>query len=157
MLKNHSMKTTPSIRRWLPKSALILFAFLTFIAIPPAKAADPFDGTWAVVLTAPDFNYNSGTARGYVFRFDAEVKNGVLHGVEGKEGEPGSLSIDGKIKPDGTAELRAFGMVGHSDYAIGHIASGSSYGYLIKAHFEGSRGTGSRVGGRPINFTFDKK
>jgi len=142
----------------LTRSALLFTAFLvTLFLAQSSKAAEPFDGTWAVVLDAPDHNYESGTARGFTFHFDATVKDGVLHGLEGKEGEPGSLTIDGKIKPDGTADLKVFGVVGHSEYAIGHLASGSTYGYLVKAAFEGRHGTGTRVGGRPTSFTFDKK
>jgi len=151
------MKIASSASRRFRQFAFILLGFLALLTVARSAKATGFDGTWAVVLDAPEHNYDSGIARAFTFHFAATVKDGVLHGVEGKEGEPGSLTLDGKIKPDGTADLKVFGVVGHSEYAIGHLASGSTYGYLVKAKFQGNHGTGTRVGGRATNFTFDKK
>jgi hypothetical protein len=132
---------------------LILFAGLA----PQAKAASPFDGTWSVSMVCPDNKDATGmVARGYSSQFLAQVNNGVLHGEKGTKGAPAWLELDGKIQSNGVAELRVNGLTGSVEHALSHVVKGTPYSYKVKARFEGTRGTGSRYGGRICNFTFVK-
>jgi hypothetical protein len=86
------------------------------------------------------------------------VKGGVFHGEQGIVGEPSSLQIDGKIAADGSAKLYAKGRTGSKEFVPGRdTPMGTSYGYNINAHFEGSTGTGTRVEGRPCSLQFVKE
>jgi len=118
----------------------------------PAAA---FDGAWTVRIHCPSNTEESG-AKGYKYDFPATVKSGFLTGRHGEEGTAGSLRIEGQILPDGEATLLAHGRTGNPDYAAKKPASGSAYSYTIKAHFEPTKGTGTRVEARVCNFTFSR-
>jgi hypothetical protein len=45
--------------------------------------------------------------------------DGILHGERGTEGKPNSMTLDGKIELDGSAELYARGLTNESIYTIG--------------------------------------
>jgi hypothetical protein len=79
-----------------------------------------------------------------------------LHGQKGSKGEPGWLSLDGTIAPDGSASLYVDGIVGAAPYAVGERPAGTQYGYHVDAKFDGASGTGHRVEGRPCTVTFAK-
>ena len=70
--------------------------------------------------------------------------------------------IDGKIADDGSAKLEAKGHVSQN-HAHGVFAmKGNNYSYNIKAHFEETKGTGTRdagdgILGRPCTFEFVKQ
>jgi hypothetical protein len=85
------------------------------------------------------------------------VKNGVLHGEKGKQGEPGWLKLDGTIAADGAADLYASGLVGAAPYAVGQRPAGTAYGYHVDARFSDSTGSGHRVEGRPCTLSFKRK
>jgi len=51
-------------------------------------------------------------ASGYVIRLLAQVKDGALAAQQGGVGQAGSLTLSGKIQPDGKASIDARGMVG---------------------------------------------
>ena len=86
------------------------------------------------------------------------MKNGSLRGLRGKEGEPSSLLIEGKIGDDGTGKLYATGRTGSKEFVPGRdTPRGSEYNYNIEAHFSEKTGTGTRVEGRPCSFRFEKK
>src|ERR1700677_2419314 len=124
----------------------------------PASPADKsFDGTWAVTLVVPDHTDANGTALGFTFRFTAQVKDGVLHGEYGTKGASPSLSLDGRINTDGSADLSAKGITGKPTYSLQNVSTGTPYTYQVKARFDGSKGTGTRVKGRVGNFTFVKQ
>ncbi len=112
-----------------------------------------FDGAWTVRIHCPSNTEESG-AKGYKYEFAAIVKNGLLTGSHGEEGTAGSLRIEGQIQPNGEATFLAHGRTGNPDYAAKKPPSGSAYSYTIKAHFEPSKGTGTRVEARVCNFTF---
>jgi hypothetical protein len=112
-----------------------------------------FDGTWNTILSCS----NSNGALGYSFEFPAIVKDSVLHGEKGTKGEPGWLTLDGRIKPDGAADLYVDGLVGAAPFAVGQRPAGTAYGYHVDAKFSDDTGTGHRVEGRPCNLAFAKK
>jgi hypothetical protein len=122
-------------------------------AQPAAPAVTRFDGAWTVRIQCPSNSEDSG-AKGYAYSFPATVKDGLLSGSHGEEGSAGSLKIEGPIQSDGDATLQARGRTGNPDYAVKRPASGSPYSYTIKAHFDASSGTGSRMEARVCNFTF---
>ena len=127
---------------------------------PAALAVDvtttAFDGTWEVTLTCPPHNEDED-AKAYVHRFPAEVKAGVFRGTHGTEGEPGWHLVTGSIAPDGRAALALEGIVNNPDYAVGKAFRGKPYGYRVRALFEGSNGSGQRVGKRKCDFRFQRK
>jgi len=137
------------LQRPVPALLLILLA-----SVLPAQDAQKFDGNWQTTVSCANYH----DALGYSYQFVSTVKDGVLHGMHGTEGKPGSLVIDGTIPPDGKASLYAKGRTGSKEYVPGRdTAKGTEYGYNIDAHFEGSTGTGTRVEGRPCTFKFVKQ
>lgn len=121
-----------------------------------ARAADGhrFDGEWQTTVSCEA----SRGGLGYSFRFMSTVKDGVLHGLHGTAGEPGSLAIDGTIGEDGIGKLYADGRTGSKEFVPGRdTPRGTEYGYNIDATFEGSKGTGTRVEGRPCTLEFEKQ
>ena len=128
--------------------------------LPLILIAGPnFDGTWQTTLTCPP----KGSTDGYTWKFPAVVKDGAYHGERGTAGQPGYLSIDGKIADDGTAKLSANGIVASRQYARGvFVGQGTDYSYNIKAQFKETEGTGTRdeglgLVGRPCTFDFVKR
>jgi hypothetical protein len=135
----------------------VLAAAVAAAASLPLAFADPphhrFDGTWNTILSCP----NARGALGYSFAFLSLVKDDVLHGEKGTQGQPGWLQIDGTIRADGTADLYTSGLVGAAPYAVGDRPAGTAYGYHVDSLFAGTRGNGHRVEGRPCTVTFAKK
>jgi hypothetical protein len=117
-----------------------------------SASAGPFDGTWQTTITCPP----ALGALAVTFQFDAEVKGGVYHGHRGTEGQPGWLTLDGKIHPDGVVDLYANGVVGAAAFAAGNAPKGTPYGYHANGRLQGSSGTGHRVEGRPCAIDFEK-
>jgi cell division septation protein DedD len=111
-----------------------------------------FDGTWQTTWTC--FNY--GNFPGYTFLFPVQVKNGTYHGQKGKDGEPGSLIVDGKVEPNGTAAFFGKGVVGSAIVALG-AARGTQYAFHALAQFDRRSGTGKRIEGRPCTLSFVKE
>jgi hypothetical protein len=132
-------------------------AALVLVLVPAAAwsvDSQKFDGDWLTTVSCAA----ARDALGYSFRFVSTVKNGTLHGLLGTAGEPSSLQIDGKIGPDGTANLYANGRTGSKEFVPGRdTPRGTEYGYSISAHFEGSTGTGTRVEGRPCTLQFARQ
>jgi hypothetical protein len=88
------------------------------------------------------------------YQFTATVKDGVLHAQTGVEGKPGSQTYDGKIGPDGTAEIFITGFAGQRDPF--HRPIGTEYRTKVASRFEGSHGAGIRADRRNCNFDFAK-
>jgi hypothetical protein len=128
-----------------------------FSSVQSAPGTGRFDGAWNVDIKCPDHIEGKTLARGYAFRFPAEVKDGVLHGQHKTKGSAGSLTVDGIINPDGTAELKANGVTDAPEFSVNNIARGTPYGYRIRARFDDAQGTGSRIDGRGCSFSFAKK
>jgi hypothetical protein len=119
----------------------------------PSALTRRFDGNWQATISCSA----AADAKGYTQQISAQVKDGNFHGQHGTEGKPDSMILDGKIQLDGSAELYAQGLVGKSVYAVGNVAAGSVFAYHIRAKFDGSSGTGSRVELRTCNFTALKR
>ena len=92
-------------------AALFVAAALAGPAQVAAQERSPFDGAWDVTLTCPALHDDDDDAKGYVHRFPAEVKGGVLRGVHGSEGEPSYHLLTGTIGADGAAALVLEGIV----------------------------------------------
>ena len=133
---------------------LSTFAVLFLLGASFAADKQRFDGDWMTTVSCPA----ARDALGYSYRFTSTVKDGVLHGLHGTEGQPGSLELDGTITPDGTAPLYAKGRTGSKEYVPGRdTPRGTEYGYNVDAHFSGASGSGTRVEGRPCSFKFAKQ
>ena len=94
-------------------------------------------------------------ARGYTWRYDATVKNGHLVGQYRSKGQRPSLTLEGQVKPDGSASLTATGISPSSDYNIAFAPPQSRISFRVIAKFEATVGMG-RVGVRGCKFTFNK-
>jgi hypothetical protein len=136
------------------RSILTALVLMLLSNVSFASDTQRFDGKWLTTVSCP----NVRDALGFSFQFVSTVKDGVLHGLHGTEGEPGSLQIDGTIPPDGNASLYAKGRTGSKEYVPGRdTPRGTEYGYNIEAHFDGSTGTGTRLEGRPCSLKFAKQ
>jgi hypothetical protein len=142
------------LKRAVP-SATVLLAALALLILPGVSlAGENFDGKWLTTVSCDA----ARDALGYSFRFVSEVKDGNFRGLHGTEGEPSSLLIEGKIDADGAAKLYATGRTGSKEYVRGRdTPRGTEYSYSIEAHFKGTKGTGTRVEGRPCSFQFEKQ
>ena len=113
-----------------------------------------FDGAWAITFSCAPF----ASALGYSYRVAAQVSDGLLHGEKGERGNPGWLTIDGKIGADGSLNnLYVDSLVGASQMAVGNVARGTEFGYHIAGTLSGASGTASRVEGRPCTLNFSKQ
>jgi TolB-like protein len=112
-----------------------------------------FDGKWDVELRCPPYE----SAKGYVYKFNANVKDGTLHAQYGTDGIAPCLTLDGKINADGTSVLNVKGLTGDSKFTPGNAKKGSKYSYHIDANFTEYKGIGKRIELRPTNFIFIKK
>lgn len=65
------------------------------------NAATPFNGQWQVVLICPPHHEDDDGAKGYVHRFPAEIKDSIIRGLYGTEGQPSYHLLTGTIAPDG--------------------------------------------------------
>jgi uncharacterized caspase-like protein len=120
-----------------------------------AKVKDKtrFDGTWDVTVHCPPHEAGAG----YTMRFFAEVKDGMLLGSGTGAQYGGTLTLRGRINPDGTADIDARGTIGDPKYTTNRSPRGAAYGYrVVEAHFDESRGSGQRVETRPCSLTFVK-
>jgi hypothetical protein len=120
----------------------------------PPRTPDPgrFDGAWSVTVECPAHQ----GASGYTIRLLAQVKDGTLAGQQGGVGQPGSLTLSGKIQPDGKASIDARGIVGDPRTAGNRLNQGAPYAYRVDALFDGARGVGQRTEIRPCSLTFVK-
>jgi hypothetical protein len=120
-----------------------------------ARARDltRFDGAWNVTVQCPAH----GSASGYTRRLLAQVKDGALAAQLGDVGQPNSLTLSGKIRPDGKASIDARGMVGDPRNTANRLSQGTAYAYRVDAVFEDARGVGNRTDDvRPCSLTFVK-
>jgi len=135
----------------------LLFGLLSVLwcaSASPAAGDSRFDGTWNVTLACPEAS--DGTLP-FTWVFTADVKDGVLHGERGRAGEPASMSLDGPIQPDGTANLHAHGLTGDQNHAIHHVRPSTQFEHPVTARFDAARGTGHWQAIRICNFTFSRQ
>ena len=114
--------------------------------------AASFDGAWSVLQVCDSTQEG---ARGYTWRYDASVKNGHLVGQYRSKGQHPSLTLEGQVKPDGSASLTAIGKSASSDYNTEFAPPQRRISFRVVAKFEATVGTG-RVGVRGCKFTFNK-
>lgn len=119
-----------------------------------SSAANQFDGPWEVAVVCPP---HTDGALAYTYQFKAMVKDSVLHGQYGAEGTPGSLTLRGRIEPDGSATIFAKGLIGDPKYAVDRAPKSSPYSYHVNASFAGAHGSGTRVEARACTLTFDRQ
>jgi hypothetical protein len=142
-------------RRFLCRGAVLRHAGLAVsLAIPLASAtAATFDGSWSIVEVC---EASVEGARGYTWRFEAVVKEGHLVGQYRTKGQSPSMTLQGNIRPDGTATLSATGISGDADHNVKFAPAQSPISYRVAAKFEGAAGSGDRTDGRSCKFTFTK-
>ena len=112
-----------------------------------------FDGTWATTIDCEA----ATRAEPYSLRLFVAVKDGVLSGNFGTEGQPGSLSLNGSIQPDGSAGIGARGITGDIKFNINQSARGTPYSYRVSARFDEARGSGERLDKRVCHLSFTKQ
>jgi hypothetical protein len=100
-----------------------------------------FDGVWIATLVCN----RTPTLPGWRNEFVGRVENGRFHGQRGKEGQPGSDTYEGTIKPDGSAEITQNGLSGHPETDPFHRPAGTEYHNAYVGKLEGSHGTLTRL------------
>jgi hypothetical protein len=118
------------------------------------SAANRFDGHWAVFVACPQA---ADGALPFSWSLAADVRNGQLHGQYRNPGEVPSMSLDGRIGPDGSAQFVARGLAGVASYNITNAARGSPFSHTVVARFDSARGAGTWTAGRVCNLTFTKQ
>jgi hypothetical protein len=143
------------MRGWTPLLATT-FTILSATAWADGSPLDVsrFDGRWAVTLTCPR---SPDGALPFRFNFPAEVRGGVMHGENGVAGQPGSMTLDGKIGDDGAAVLDASGLTGMSAYNVDQTVRGVPYHHSVTAQFGSAAGSGHWVADRTCDFTFRRR
>jgi hypothetical protein len=126
-------------------------------AVSSAGSSTAFDGRWAVNLVCEDAADSGKVAKGYTLNFFSDVKEGRLTGQYGQIGKPGYLSLVGVIKADGSAEIKANGLIGDPKNAVGKFSSGTPYTYHMRGTFTPTSGKATRIELRPCETTFTKK
>jgi len=128
-------------------------ALLDLATIQSAHAAS-FEGTWSVLQVCET---TSEGARGYTWRYDADVKNGHFVGQYRNKGQAPSMTLEGQIRADGTAILKASGISGDAEHNVKFAPAQTPISFQVSAKFEGGKGSGSRLGSRACKFTFSKQ
>jgi hypothetical protein len=136
--------------RQYPEGTFAALARQRLASLSLAHRTTRFDGTWNVTIQCPPH----ASAAGYNMRFQAEVKDGTLDGQYRVAGAPNSVTLKGRIQPDGTAIIDAHGTVGDPRNAVNRPARGSTYSYRVDARFDETRGSGERRETRPCTLTF---
>src|SRR6185295_1908652 len=109
-----------------------------------------FEGEWSVLQVCETTQEG---AKGFTWRYGATVKNGHFVGQYRNTGQSPSMTLDGQIKPDGSASLSARGISGSADYNQKFATTASPIAFQVMAKFTGTTGTGERVGSRACKFT----
>lgn len=139
------------MRIWMWRIFLVASGLVLLLFAP--SHASSFDGVWSVVQTCDPTEDGS---RRYTWRYEATVKRGHLVGQYRLKGQRPSLTLEGKIDPDGSAALTAEGLSANPDYTIWSAASQGRISLRVSALFEAASGTG-RTGVRGCRFTFSKQ
>jgi hypothetical protein len=125
-------------------------------ATPVSTSSTAFDGRWAVTLVCEDVRDKGSLIKGYTNRFVVDVQQGRLTGQRGQVGRPDSLTLDGFIQADGTAELKANGLTGNPEYSVGHVQASAPFAYRLRGTFTNRSGKATRIELRPCEATFFK-
>jgi hypothetical protein len=138
-------------------SAPVMSAFLAALAFAAAAQTPDsgrFDGDWDVTLSCPA---SQDGAQPFSYAFTAQVRGSGLHGEYGEAGQPGSMSLDGRIRSDGSASLEARGLTGRTEFNVHQTSRGVPYQHPVTAHFDGARGEGQWVTTRVCPFAFSRR
>ncbi|CAN5202497.1 hypothetical protein BH10PSE17_BH10PSE17_08260 [soil metagenome] len=127
------------------------------ILAAPGASASSYDGTWLVVLDCPNVDDSRGFTKGYTFTFPVLVTQGKLEGQYGVDGAPSSVHYSGEISDDGVIEIRARGITGPSEYAVGKVSRGSPYAYTMGGRVEAGHGQAQRREARRCTADFTKQ
>lgn len=76
-------------------------------------------------------------------RFTAHVKDRVLRGTHGEEGQPDWHLLTGTIAAEGRAELKLDGIVANPKNAVNNAYRGKLYSYRVRASFSATTGPDS--------------
>ncbi len=144
--------------RLSPMAWMATLACCASLLAPVAAVAEdhPFDGRWSVFLACADTTDRNGPVKGYEYRFEVSIAEGVLQGAYGAPGHPASVTYAGRVEDDGKLEITATGNTGRPEYAVGKIPRGSSYGYTLQGRLGPSSGQATRREVRPCVATFTK-
>jgi hypothetical protein len=123
---------------------------------PPSSVSRTFDGRWATTVVCEDVLAKGLLIKGYTLKFFVDVVDGRLTGQRGQAGKPDSLSLDGFIQADGTAEINANGLTGSPEYTVGHVAPSTPYAYRLRGTFSKGSGKATRIELRPCEASFFK-
>lgn len=115
--------------------------------------AQSFEGEWSVLQVC---EATQEGARGYTWRYSARVKDGHLVGQFRDKGQSPSMTLEGRIKADGTASLSARGISGSAEFNQKFATTATPISFEVMARFTGTTGTGDRVGSRVCKFTFTR-
>jgi hypothetical protein len=130
----------------------VLLAAIGLVLPMAAHGQSAFDGAWNVTVTCSP----TDTAAGYVLRFPAQVSNGVLVGEYSSQREGAELRIEGNIRRDGTALIRANGITGNPTNSAGRVNRGTPYRYTAETRFTAQSGEGHRRETRPCTLVFQR-
>jgi hypothetical protein len=122
-------------------------------AAEAAKQRTAFDGTWIVreICESKPPIWPAGT-----IQYALKVKDGVLHNSFGEEGKPGSVIFDGKMEPNGSANIAVSGLTQPANDPV-HRPPGTPFHYRIALELKESSGAGVRVDSpRPCRFELTK-
>jgi len=92
-----------------------------------------------------------GSTQSYTMTMPAQVTGGVLRAELGVPNVPGWTRFEGRISPNGSADIIGTGITGTSSTTVGQPPPGSAASYHYVAQFDGNRATGQRVGQRPCS------
>jgi len=115
-----------------------------------------FDGLWWTTMVCPDTP--DGRTRGYSRQFVSQVNNGLLQADSGSRGQPGSMSFQGRVNPDGTMQLSGQGLAGSDTSSVaGQLRPGTPFQFIVNGRLAAAGGTGKRLGGRDCDFAYAKR
>jgi len=122
-------------------------------SVPAAPAITPsrFDGSWEVTMTCAS---SAEIGLGYTTRFLAEVRGGQLSAESAGPPDAGRVKLEGPIRSDGNASLRAESEPPRDARRAGRR---SLERWTAEAQFVGSHGTGRRVDQRRCDLLFQRR
>ena len=136
-----------------PRMRTVLIAVLCACVPWGALHAQSLEGQWTVLQVC---EATQEGARGYTWRYSARVVDGHFVGQFREKGQSPSMTLEGRIKADGTASLSARGISGSAEFNQKFATTATPISFEVIAKFAGTTGTGERVGSRACNFTFTK-
>jgi hypothetical protein len=114
--------------------------------LPTEGPAGRYDGRWRVRQSCDN------TPPGVRLEFEAQVASGRLHGLRGEMDRPGWLALDGRVSPDGAAQLRSHGVNRHPDGS-----EGLPFDNPLTGQFSDDRGIARGAMGHTCTFAFTRE